>query len=252
MELLKEHCGMDIGLDLAAKKLVFGEGVRKVKPELRTGEQVRELLNNPGGKLPAWVYAMYREVCNESDCGKIANADLRFDLTLFPSLSVNGEYNKTYGHFHPKVKGSELTYPEVYEVVYGEGHFLLQNDENVLLFEGGQGDKILIPPNYGHVTINPGKGMLLIANWIERNFRSDYGDYKGKKGAMYFETKEGWKKNPNYKNVPEIKKIRVKDVPDFGLFRGNPMYETGIEDLGRLDFLKSPGKYLEVFDDYLK
>jgi hypothetical protein len=46
-------------------------------------------------------------------------------------------------------------------VLEGDAHYLLQraqNEERVdeaILVKATRGDKVIIPPNYGHVTINP-------------------------------------------------------------------------------------------------
>jgi oxalate decarboxylase/phosphoglucose isomerase-like protein (cupin superfamily) len=59
---------------------------------------------------------------------------------------------------HPKLR---YTYRELYEVLKGDAHYLLQRAQNkervdeAILVKATRGDKVLIPPNYGHVTINP-------------------------------------------------------------------------------------------------
>ena len=94
------------------------------------------------------------------------------------------EFVKTYGHYHPRVNPKlRYTYPEVYEVLDGEAHYLLQRakDEesvdDVLLVKATRGDKVIVPPNYGHVTINPLERTLKMANWVCRSFDSVYERY---------------------------------------------------------------------------
>ncbi len=59
---------------------------------------------------------------------------------------------------HPKLR---YTYSELYEVLERDAHYLLQRAQNgervdeVILVKATRGDKVIIPPNYGHVTINP-------------------------------------------------------------------------------------------------
>jgi oxalate decarboxylase/phosphoglucose isomerase-like protein (cupin superfamily) len=83
------------------------------------------------------------------------------------------EFVKTYGHYHPRVNPKlRYTYPEIYEVLDGDAHYLLQralNDESVddvTLVKATRGDKVIVPPNYGHVTINPSERTLKMANWV--------------------------------------------------------------------------------------
>lgn len=46
-------------------------------------------------------------------------------------------------------------YPELYEMLNGESHYLLQRAQNeesvgeVLLVKATRGDKVIVPPNYG-------------------------------------------------------------------------------------------------------
>ena len=43
-------------------------------------------------------------------------------------------------------------------------------------------------------------------------------------------------KNPNYESVPEIKKIRVREYPEFGLVKNRPLYSL-VNNLEKLKFL---------------
>ena len=53
-------------------------------------------------------------------------------------------------------------YPELYEVVEGVAHFLLQKKtlEHIVLVKAAKGDIVLIPLGYGHVTINPSRDEI--------------------------------------------------------------------------------------------
>ncbi len=54
---------------------------------------------------------------------------------------------------HPKLR---YTYSELYEVLERDAHYLLQRAQNgervdeVILVKATRGDKVIIPPNYGH------------------------------------------------------------------------------------------------------
>ena len=58
-----------------------------------------------------------------------------YDLTVIPSRDLCGEWVKTKGHYHPK-NPAGTGYPEIYEVIEGEVHYLLQSrklDDVVLI-----------------------------------------------------------------------------------------------------------------------
>ena len=47
------------------------------------------------------------------------------------------EYTKTVGHYHPQIPGTDISYPEIYQVLEGSATYLLQKveheNEDVLL-----------------------------------------------------------------------------------------------------------------------
>jgi len=138
------------------------------------------------------LYYMYRNVfLDESDKKLMEEKNLRYDVTIIPPMKLGKEFVKTAGHYHPFVPGTKITYPEVYEVLEGEAHYLLQKKEDdkttdVVLISAEKNDKVIIPPGYAHVTINPSKKLLKMANWVASNFSSVYEPIKKMHGAAYF------------------------------------------------------------------
>lgn len=141
------------------------------------------------------VYYMYRAV-EEKD-------GLRFDVTIIPPLMMGKEFVKTKGHSHVE--------KEVYTVLEGECIYLLQKTDgnkvkDVYAVKVKAGQSVVLPSSYGHVTINPSKDKVLkMANWISKNHQSDYSLYENMKGACYYYTEQGWIKNNNYQDIPELR-----------------------------------------------
>ncbi|MBT3407412.1 glucose-6-phosphate isomerase, partial [Candidatus Woesearchaeota archaeon] len=176
--------------------------------------------------------------------------NLRYDVTIIPPGSLGEEFVKTKGHYHPNVKGTFVSYPEMYQVLEGQGVFIIQKTLlnsviDVIMLKASKGDIILIPPNYGHVTINSGKTRLKIANWVSNSFESIYSDYEEKGGAAYYYfTNNEFVKNKKYSALPNI---REKITPDFRkVFGVNDMYEL-IKDPKVLGFLNCPQLHPELF-----
>jgi glucose-6-phosphate isomerase, archaeal len=221
--------------------LAFGDGVNPVTADIRFRKDMLDVLQDPRGAGPEELYYMYRDVCRSQDREMIKKHGLRYDVTAIRSGQVGGEYIKTAGHYHPLKPGTESTYPEVYEVLYGKAHYLLQTEPDedgadAILVEAAAGDKVLIPPGYGHITINPGPTVLVMSNWVAAGFSSVYGPIKELRGGAYFELAadgedENFMANPNYKPTPRLSLRPVEDHPEFGLVRGRPMY---------LEFLSAP------------
>ena len=128
----------------------------------------------------------------------------------------------------------------------GRAYFLIQSESAVFLAEAGPGEKFLIPPGYGHNTINVFNEPLLLANWMSEKAKYDYESYKNNHGAMYYFLANNnfidIIKNPNYKSVPEIKKIKTKEYPELGLIKNKPLYSL-VNNLDKLKFLNYPEEF---------
>ncbi len=237
-------------------KLKFGE--RPIDPDIRRLHDLRDVAFDT-----AWfedasdrdAYYMYRDLwLTPTDADTIKRHQLRYDITIIPPLQMGLEFVKTYGHYHPRVNPKRgYTYPEVYEVLDGDAHYLLQRAQNehsvdeVILVKATRGDKVIVPPNYGHVTINPSEKTLKMANWVSRSFESLYEPYTQLHGGAYYELINGrLLPNQAYANVPEIRVVYPKEVSEQGLVKRKPMYEL-IEEPYLLEFLTSPQKHTTLF-----
>jgi len=214
------------------------------------------------------LYYMYRGVgLTEEDKKKIADACLRYDITVIPPLMLGKEYNKTAGHYHCEA-ATGISYPEIYEVLEGEACYLMQSAiknnsvEDVYFVYAAAGDKVIIPPNYGHFTINASNKDLVMANWVCLDCVSDYSKVKEKRGACYYAvllqgrgTKFcaptiNWLPNKNYQNIPELRELNPTNFSELGLEKNRGMYEL-VDDLEKLDFLIKPEKYKKLWERIL-
>jgi glucose-6-phosphate isomerase len=239
-----------------SKPLRFGKLLRK--PEVRRVRDMREVILDQRWaeeNLGVELYYMYRDLWLEGDRDRILANDLRYDITLIPPRRLGREFVKTKGHYHPECAPG-LSFPELYEVLGGRAHLLLQKPgkrgiADVVLVEAGPRDKVLIPPNYGHVTVNPGPKELRMANWVSRRFTSIYEDYVKKRGAAYFELTDGtFLANPAYGELPSLRRLRPAELPELGIERGKPIYEL-IREPEKLEFLNRPDGYAWVFERVL-
>lgn len=238
----------------AGKIMKFGD--MKVKPDVRMLRDVKGLLYDKvwasrAADVP--LYFMYRDLgLNEKDRALIRENGLRYDITIIPPRMLGVEYVKTAGHYHTKAPGQDVSYPELYYVLEGEVHYLLQKSGSaktmdVVLIKAKKGDNVLIPPDYGHVAINPSSVELKMANWVCRDFESDYSIYKERRGAAYFELDGGrLVANKNYGSVPGVRFFTPTNYDDFGLKQGKDIYSM-VKDLNVLDYLKNPAEYMDLF-----
>jgi len=143
------------------------------------------------------LYYMYRGVKKKDG--------LRYDITVIPPLMLGQEFTKTKGHGHAGAYG------EIYIVLGGQALYLLQkyaNEkiEDVYVVKAKKGDIVVIPPYYGHVTINPSKKETLKeANWVSVSCQNIYNSFIEKQGACYYFAGKGWIKNKKYDKVPKLR-----------------------------------------------
>jgi glucose-6-phosphate isomerase len=217
-------------------------------PRARTIDEIRGVLMDPSCECREPLYFMYRDLSKTPEDGRwLREQGIRYDVTVIPARTLCGEYVKTKGHHHP-VNGKGVPYPEIYEVLEGEAHYLLQtrSAEDVRLVRAGQGDRVLIPPGFGHVTINPGATTLVMANIVSTLFESDYSVYENLRGAAYFELRGGrLVKNPYYPRAAGIRSMKAPGQKGTGSLPAGPLYDLiGTDTLG---FLNRPEDYPELF-----
>lgn len=221
------------------------------EPSVRTAEDLRGVLANPGCTCTGPVYYMYRDVArSKEDREWLSEQHLRFDITVIPPRELCGEYNKTKGHYHPP-DPSGTGYPEIYEVLSGEAHYLIQNMDcsDVVMIAATAGDVVVVPPGYGHVTINPTRSTVLqMANIVSSRFSSNYHGYEVQNGAVFFEwIKEGFVKNPVYRNTPHLRLVKAQRLADVKDAIPDPLYNLIENRAPVLEFLNCPEKFESLF-----
>ncbi len=180
-------------------------------PIIRLASELKDFARDPLSVDPhVPVLSVYRGVYLKKD--KDLFSTVRYDVTLVLPGSLGSEKNKTLSHYHNDFRKG-LSYPEVYEVLYGTGHFLLQKPPErggpqAILVEARAGEGVLIPPNYGHMAINPGTETLIYSNLICATVEPLLDEFRKRRGGVYYELADGsFEKNPLYDwNVELVKK----------------------------------------------
>jgi oxalate decarboxylase/phosphoglucose isomerase-like protein (cupin superfamily) len=120
---LKAIAGIDIKLEDIG--LTYDQGDFPVEPKTRTYEEAKDVYLTKGSENKD-LYYMYRYFEKTADSEKFEKADSEYDITVIEPGMIGPEYIKTAGHYHGYVPGTELTYPEVYEVISGQIEYLIQ------------------------------------------------------------------------------------------------------------------------------
>jgi glucose-6-phosphate isomerase, archaeal len=207
------------------------------------------------------VYYMYNGIHRRGDAAILADMPLRYELTLIPPRRIGREYIKTHGHLHNTDPRSGFTYAEVCEVLTGTAHFVLHTLEmagpraSVAFYvEVGPGQKIVIPPGFDHLTINPGPQPLLFADVISPAVKGVYDRFRATRGAAYLEVDQDGQPqfipNPAYKSVAELQALGTRDYAELNLAQELPLYTALVQGKGeKWAFLTDPGQFWRTFPD---
>lgn len=236
--------------------LKFKSPLPEVKPAVRTFEEMKPVLMEPDAKPPfEEMYYMYRNVHFKEHEDMLQKLNVGYDITVVPPGKIGNEFIKTVGHYHATKAGTSIAYPEVYEVLNGHALFLLQKMDplfqeliTVIAMEAKAGDKVIYPPNYGHIIVNIGTEVLVTSNWVGDQFERLYQQVSDRHGMGYYVVADdagGFKfvPNKNYEKHPEVRVLTNKFMDRFDIMGNEPMYTIGTNKPDALEFLNHPEKY---------
>ena len=260
---LSEISGLPIKFNKETYQVSFGPQMRDPFYATRGLDATRSVLLDRDCDGPEIVYTMYRNTGLHGDEHLLGKHRLRFDVTVIAAGMLGREYVKTVGHYHPPALAGGVAYPELYEVLCGEALYLLQKVDNykagpaqigvqdVIAVRAKPGDKVIMPPDYGHVTINTLAVPLVMANWVGDDFGSYYRSVEEARGFAYYHIRQNdqdkWIVNDNYANaIPQVREAQPQPVPDIRLQSGVPMYVSCRENPQLFAFLVRPFDYEEI------
>lgn len=225
------------------------------------GQMLGLLRDETGLDLGETFYDVYRGIRFPKDKELLDSRNFRYDITVVMDGTVNGECKKTSGHYHGYNPSHTSTYAEVYEVIRGRALYVLQRADNfdtdpenvsiddLILAVVDAGQSIIIPPNYGHCSINIGEGPLIFSNLAYVPCPVAYDSVKHYHGMSWYVLKENGKvrllRNPNYPDAPAPKFAAVKENPEFGIRFGHPVYREYCQNPDAFAFLGTPDPYID-------
>jgi glucose-6-phosphate isomerase, archaeal len=237
-------------------KLKFNQPLPEVEPNPRKFSEMKKLFMDPDAKAPFdEMYYMYRHVHFKEHEEILEKAGVTYDITVLPPGKIGEEFNKTAGHYHAMKEGTHIAYPEVYEVLHGHALFFLQKmDESfqdlitVVAMEAKAGEKVVYPPNYGHIIVNIGDDVLVTGNWVGDKFERMYKQVAERHGMSYYVIDDGaggykFVPNKHYGKHPVVRMLDNKFMQRFDIMKDRPMYVTATNNPKSLEFLTNPDKY---------
>lgn len=255
---LSDLAGYPLKFDPKTVGVSFGPQMRMPQYSTRELDALRPVLLDPDAEGPDVIYWMYRNTAKPEDAALHEAHNLRYDLSAFRSITLGPEFMKTSGHYHPVIPGTKFAFPEVYEVLHGEALYVMQmvDDyaaspeevvvEDVIMCRVKAGQKIIMPPGYGHVTVNTLDEPLLMTNWVSSRFSSFYGTVEDARGFSWYVMNDdgapSYLENKSYaQGVPAVRWAEVQEVPELGLTWDTPMYRACAQSPEKFEFLNDPG-----------
>lgn len=192
------------------------------------------------------VYEVYRGLCGEDDRQMLLERGLRYDVTIMPPMMLGEEYVKTLGHDHLPY-AEDWGPPEVFEILEGEARFLIQKYQgreivDVSLVKAKTGDKVLVPPNCGHVMINAFSRRLVVGNLISRFCLQTYRRFVEQRGAAYYLLKSNrLVRNLSYTSAPDVRTLDSDVLPLVDQHSG--LLSSFLSNQERFAFLNQPSGF---------
>ncbi len=183
----------------------------------RSLEALRPFLEDPDAEGPRYPYHIYDDLSMRADVSWMEQAGVQFSLTVIAPGELHREWMKTAGHFHRSSRRSRAL-PEVVEVVRGTGHIALQlmrtSDRiaEISLVSVQRGDWMVVPPGYGHISINTSSSPLIVAHVRSRDIELEYEEMARHRGAGYWVGPQGERINSNYQEVPPLKRYLASQI----------------------------------------
>src|SRR5258708_19144733 len=234
-----------------AKDLVVDETKTRLRGALRPVALQPETCE-PATLVQYW---MYNGIAEASRRDVLRSTGMQYELTLMPPRSLGRERAKTLGHLHSFPENCIYNYPEVCEVLHGRAYFVFQTMDVsartapfCAVLEAHPGDKVIIPPNLHHLTINAGDEPLLSSDVISLAVSGIYAPLSSMNGAAYLNTlDQGWIRNPMYSTIGELNYWTVQSYAELGLVPERPLYQLFSETPQALARMVEPERFGEVF-----
>lgn len=250
---LRDVSGLPIGFNTTTSDLNLGAVLNQPSYRVR---RLHDLDAVWAGNVVAPDRVIYRYTNGlhlPGDADKWAAANVVYGIVIFGPGVYDGEYVKSSGQYHPPTPPSGMGTPEIYTVLSGTGLFLLQKArppydriEDVILVEVQAGETVIVPPDYGHLQINPLPEPLVFSYAVMDGMKGQYKPFKKRQGAACYVMENGRDggyrcvANPRYPEAPPVRIIRASDICQLPEVNDRVTYQTIRDHLPELTFLTDP------------
>jgi glucose-6-phosphate isomerase len=254
---LEERCGLPVSLKAETFEYMLGNDLNATSYRTRWLDDLAAVWANPvnGGHSLAYRYTAGLWLSEDEKIWKKAN--IIYGIVSFMPGTYGGEFIKSSGQYHPVVPPNTAATPEVYTVLHGTGHFMLQKAvppyeviEDAVLVKVRAGETFVVPPDYGHLQINPADEPLVFSYVVMDGMNGVYEPFKEKQGAMYYEMdsendSERYVFNIHYPERIPLRMIHAGDICQLPYLNEQVNYHSVKENIDKLEFITLPDKFPE-------
>jgi len=252
---LESQTGLPIRIDTESCDFLIGDGLNTPTFHTRALHELDPVWANDveGDDKVIYRYTSPLWFLNDEDAWK--QAGVGYGIVYFPPGVYGGEYVKSSGQYHAILPGQTMATPEIYTVLVGLGHFMLQRSTppyeeitDAVLVEVHAGETFVVPPDYGHLQINPTDGPMVFSYTVMHPLISNYEPYRRFRGAIYYEMADGPDRfvfNPRYPRRLPLRVVhaaRLRQLSVLGL-EGRLDYAGVRRSLPKLGFLTRPQEF---------
>lgn len=251
MDALRARAG--VAADLRDLRLYFDEPMTPARLSVRTIGDLAAVWRDPldAAQANSEIYAVYWGAVRASDAGLFQAQGLDHAYVIIEPGVYVSEYYKTQGHYHPPINGTALGEPELYHVLAGRGLFLLQcalppdwTVGDVIAAEVEPGSVVIVPPNYGHLTVNWGNEPLVFEAFLSPDVEPSTPSYRERRGGACYclATPDGPRIVPNerYGALPQARRDKPWQWPADA---SQPFYSAIVGQLARFPWLRFPERF---------
>ena len=250
---LTSESGLPIAIDVESCEFSLEESLNFPSFCTRTVHELDPVWANPVDGDDRIIYRYTSPLWFSNDASAWKQAQVGYGIVFFPPAVFGGEYVKSSGQYHAILPGHTMATPEIYTVLVGQGHFMLQrsvppyNDiTDAVLVEVNAGETFVVPPDYGHLQINPTDGPLVFSYTVMHPLTSNYEPYRRRRGAIYYEmagTEERFLFNPRYPRRLPLRVLQAAELRQLPFLEERADYPRILRCLPHLGFLTRPEEF---------
>ncbi|MGL5722422.1 MAG: glucose-6-phosphate isomerase family protein [Brevinema sp.] len=252
--------GFNISWDNISLTFSYGEGVFGPIEEQRSLESIRQSLLDPKCSGPEIVYSIAMDVGCHKDRQILIDKNLLYGSVIYNQGRLGDEPIRSQGHVHAVSQSCGMSTPELYEIWQGKAIIYMQ--ENVTDDPGrcfaviaNPGDKVLVPPSWGHMTISADSEVpLVFGAWCVRDFGFDYKGVREHNGLAWFPVWKDdsivWRRNPSYRESVLVEKS-PRTYSEFSLDPTISIYKEFERNGDIVDFIARPSLKQDLWNNFI-